>query len=263
MPDVKDVQIVVYLRRQDQYLQSLYMQAVSSGREQSFAARRERVQDRGKYLAEIDRWADAVGSDAIVIRPYQRNGVIDTIADFIGLIGAEILTNNQTLRSNPSPRRELLHFVRAFNNLHVGVDQHRLFRTLIGRDPAYARSCDLLTYEESRALLENYAEENRLLIEKYYRDESVPLVPELVPFAAPDRWSLDSEQYYRLTVDVLDVLIKLVAEGRISPDRVRGSRAGKGKRSAEDGNAGGSGQGRRLRGNERRKRKAGSVDAVE
>ena len=69
LPDVGDVKIVVYLRRQDRYLQSLYMQTVASGRAHSFAEWRENVPDRGKYLDCVDDWAEAFGDDAIVHRP--------------------------------------------------------------------------------------------------------------------------------------------------------------------------------------------------
>lgn len=246
LPDAKDVQIVVYLRRQDQYLQSLYVQAVCGGRTQSFATWRETVPDRGKYLDAIDKWADAFGSESIVIRPYERDGVTDTIEDFSGLIRAEGLTKNRFLRCNPSPRQELLQFIRAFNNLKVGVDKHKLFLALIGKDSAYTRSCDILSYEESLALMKSYAEENRLLIEKYYRDQSSPLFPELVPFESPDIWEWDSEQYFKLTTDVLDVLIKFAADGQISQDNKKAVRRAAAKLDA-GGRVNTNGNGRALR----------------
>jgi hypothetical protein len=254
LPGVKDIRIVVYLRRQDRYLQSLYMQGVGGGgRKESFAAWREKVPDRGKYLAAIDKWSDAFGSESIVIRPYDRNGVVDTIEDFNKLIGAEGLTRYDG-HGNPSPRVELLHFIRAFNQLGHRVDERELFLALVGKDAAYARSCHLLTYEESLALLENYMEENRILIEKYYRDESVPLFPDLVAFEPPDRWELESEAYFKLTMDVLDVLIAFAADGGISQSRVEAS--ANGNLSAADGNANGNSDARKPRRVERLKLRA-------
>jgi hypothetical protein len=216
LPDVGDVQIVVYLRRQDRYLQSLYMQTVASGRAHSFAEWRENVPDRGKYLDCVDDWAEAFGDDAIVIRPYERNGVVDTVADFARLIGAEGLANVGNGQRNPSARWELLQFMRALNALDLEVDEHRLFKSLLDRNAAYSRSCDLFTYEESAALLATYAEDNRILIESYYQDETAPLFPELVPFTGPVRWKPDSEEYHKFLVDILDVVIELTEDGSIA-----------------------------------------------
>jgi len=251
LPDVKDVQIVVYLRRQDRYLQSLYMQAVSSGRKHSFTAWRESVPDRGRYLDSIDDWAAAFGDDSIVVRPYERAGIVDTVADFSRLIGAENLAREH--QRNPSPRWELLHFIRALNNLKIKVDEHVLFKALIGKDPAYARSCDLLTYEESAALLRAYEEENRILSESYYFDDSVPLFPELIPYEGPERWSMESEEYHKLTVDVLDVLLDFVADGLITRKGAKGRRHE--KAAVEDGDSAGKGAERRQRRTERQKQK--------
>jgi len=222
LPDVEDLRIVVYLRRQDRYLQSLYMQTVSAGRPDDFAAWRKSVPDRGRYLDCVDDWAEAFGDEAIVIRPYERNGVADTVGDFSRLIGAEGLDVDREIHRNPSPRQELLQFIRALNTLDLDVDEHRLFKALIARNTAYGRSCDLLTYEESAALLANYAEDNRILIEEYYQDKSSPLFPELAPFEGPERWNPESEQYHALTADVLDVLIDFVAGGLVSRKKAKG-----------------------------------------
>jgi hypothetical protein len=157
---------------------------------------------------------------------------------------------------NPSSRLELLHFLRAFNHLHLSVDEHELFHALTGKVAAYARSCDLLSHEESLALLQNYAEENQILVEKYYRDESVPLFPELVAFDPPDRWGLESKEYFKLTLDVLDVLIAFAADGRISQSGVEAPQGANENLSAAEGNANGKSDARTLRRIERQKLRA-------
>ncbi|HEY3638166.1 MAG TPA: hypothetical protein VGK90_08425 [Rhizomicrobium sp.] len=272
LPRVKNVRIVVYLRRQDKYLQSLYMQTVSAGKEHSFAEWRENVGDRGNYLETVDAWAEEFGSKSIIVRPYERNGVVDTVADFNAVIGATPLQTVQHLRTNPSPRRELLHFVRALNDLKLNVDQQRLFNELIHKDTAYMRSCDLLTYEESAALLEGYKEENQLLIEKYYHDTSAPLFPELVPFGFSDRWDMDSEQYYRLTVDILDVLTDFILEGQLSKQKPPAPREDVENRPAANGRAknlgdsrmtNGKGEARNPRRDNRPNRRTNGIEAGE
>jgi hypothetical protein len=214
------VKIVAYLRRQDRYLQSLYKQAVAGGRKITFGAWREEMADKGNYLSVIERWALQFGSEAITIRPYERGGrTIDSIEDFGSFIGFDFVDPRRRGRvhGNASPRRELLHFLRAFNKLSLEVNRDELFFSLIHRDREYVRSGDLLTAAESVAMMHQYAGENRILAEKYYRGTREPLFPELDENASsPAIWSLDDRAFFDLTADVLDVVIRLAAEGKIT-----------------------------------------------
>jgi hypothetical protein len=216
VPDIEDVRLVVYLRRQDKYLQSLWKQAVTGGRKHDFTAWRERLPHRGDYFGTIERWADQFGPKSIIVRPYERNGVVNTIEDFCRILGASGLAEQANVGRNPSPRRELLHFIRAFNHLNVDVDRHQLFRALVFKDSEYVRSCDMLSHEEAAALLDSYADGNRQLIEKYYRDDSTALFPELAKAELSPAWDLTSDEFLKLTVDVLDVVVQFAASGCIS-----------------------------------------------
>jgi hypothetical protein len=216
---VGDVRIVMYLRRQDKYLPSLYKQAVTSGRKQDFKSWCEQFQFRGDYLSVVRQWAAAFGSEALVVRPYEREGkTIDVIADFLSLLGIEmdeeIAKRSGKLR-NPSPRVELLNLIRALN--HVGVDFNRdkFFWSLVRRDKAYVRSADLLTYEDSVTLMENFAQSNRILSEEFYSDADAPLFPPMKRGPPPAIWDPQDKEYFDMSVDFVEVLIRAVANGDI------------------------------------------------
>lgn len=219
LPEAGEVRIIAYLRRQDRYLQSLYKQAVAGGRKIDFAAWLGKMAHRGNYLAVIERWATQFGKEAITIRPYEREGkTIDSIEDFGSFLGLDLVDQQKKgkIRGNASPRRELLHFIRAFNKLELEVSRDELFFSLIHKDREYVRSADLLSPAESIAVMQEFAEENRMLVERYYGNDAVPLFPVLDENNAPPVfWGLDDRAFLDLTADVLDVVIRLAAQGKI------------------------------------------------
>ncbi|HTT98940.1 MAG TPA: hypothetical protein VMF58_12885 [Rhizomicrobium sp.] len=208
------VKIVAYLRRQDQFLQSLYKQTVADGRKKDFDTWLADVPHRGDYATVMNAWAVVFGADAIVARPYQRNGEnIDTIADFLSLLNIDkaiVPDVRPGTTYNPSPRRELLHFLRAFNQLNLKIDYEKFFHSVMGRDKAYKRSIDLLTYEQRRAVLDRYEQCNREITERYWKEE-IPLFPDLQDKELPTIWSQDDPEYFQLTVHFLEAVVKLIS----------------------------------------------------
>jgi hypothetical protein len=204
--------VVMYLRRQDKYLQSLYKQTVAGGgRRISFGEWREKFYFRGDYLSVVRAWAEAFGKDNLVIRPYERDGrTIDVVEDFLGFLGIEMvdeLERNKAGRNNPSPRRELMELYRAFNQLDVDVDRDKFFYNVIRRNEDYIRSADLLGAEECAALASEFAAGNATLAREFYTG-SDPLFPDMKPVAPPEIWSPESPEYFAMQVDFLDAVWK-------------------------------------------------------
>ncbi len=219
LPKSQPLRLVVYLRRQDQYLQSLWKQAVAGGRKQSFREWRKKKPTRGDYLATVEKWADLFGAGSILIRPYEKQGKINTVEDFCEILGVTGAFETENTGRNPSPRLELANLIRAFNHVPLDadrLDRHQLFRAIAAKSENYIRSYDVLTYEDAVALMKEHGEGNRILIEKYYRGAPIPLFPQLTPFEAPEIWDLESEAFFHLTRDVLAVLIEFAVNGKLS-----------------------------------------------
>lgn len=212
---VEDLRIVMYLRRQDKYLQSLYKQTVAGGRRISFQQWREKFHFRGDYLTVVKQWADAFGKDALEIRPYERGGrTVDVVQDFLSLLGIDAAAEFERKaagRNNPSPRRELMELIRAFNQLQQDVNRDKFFHAIISRNKAYIRSADLLGYEECVAVVEEFAEGNREIAREFYKG-SEPLFPEMVRFEPPVIWPPDSDEYFAMLVDVMDAVWKVARD---------------------------------------------------
>jgi len=234
-----DVRIVLYLRRQDKYLQSLYKQGVAGGRTPDFDAWLERHASRGDYLALVSQWAEHFGRDAIVLRPYERNGkTIDLVEDFMGVLGcdsAKVMPRRKPgAMRNPSPRRELMELWRAFNQTGTTVDREKLFFSIMKGKPEYARSADLLDFDGCRNLMARYADANRELIETYYRDSEVPLFPELVRGTSPDFWQPGQPEYFNMLVDVMSAVVKTVSGAPAAGEQKRQGRKKPSKKRRRD-----------------------------
>lgn len=214
-----DVRLVVYLRRQDKYLQSLYKQAVTSGRKADFATWRAQYGFRGDYFSVLRQWADAFGADSIVVRPYERDGArVDVTEDFFHVLGIDVadeLKRRKQRVHNPSPRRELLELFRALNQLGLDYKHDKLFWSVIGRSNAYIRSADILDTGQCAALMKDYDEGNRALAGQFYRDASTPLFPALAPVPPVEVWGTGSTEYFKMTVDFLDALSETALSGEM------------------------------------------------
>ena len=88
-----DLKIIVYLRRQDQYLYSYWAQKVKKRDEtrlfRQFAEEFGLAHTKLDYCAQLDLIADGVGAENLIVRPYDRsrfeNGSI--VYDFLGVVG--------------------------------------------------------------------------------------------------------------------------------------------------------------------------------
>jgi hypothetical protein len=118
-PLASDITIVVYLRRQDEFLCSTYSTDVKSG----FSGRMEvpspeQREERYNYQSLLQRWSSVFGKRNIVCRLFDRTLLKDgdVVADFLQLLGIERNDGyRQPERVNESLDINALEFLRLFN----------------------------------------------------------------------------------------------------------------------------------------------------
>lgn len=121
-PHFDTIKIVAYLRRQDDYLLSIYSTAVKSGGTFALGIPPQRsIETRYDYWPFLSRWARVFGRDAIVCRKFERetlkNG--DVVDDLLSIAGIEIDPGFERPGvANESLDAETLEFLRLFNE-HV------------------------------------------------------------------------------------------------------------------------------------------------
>jgi len=114
------IKIVVYLRRQDEFLLSTYSTSVKSGLTETFSLPKspESVSQRYDYLRLLDRWSEVFGRENIITRIYDTNKLYnnDVIQDFLKVIGLKLEAGHEIpRRKNSSLDISCGEYLRYFN----------------------------------------------------------------------------------------------------------------------------------------------------
>lgn len=170
-----EVVIIVYLRRQDEYLTSLWSQDVKEGFLKASVRTWEEWFERGAqdklidYKAKVDEYINAVGKNNVVVRRYDRTGFIggSIYADFLQAIGLEMTEDfvvveserNLGLKGNTNEIRRII------NTLpDISHKDHLFFRNvLLGFSGVSAANypSSVMSKEEKEEFLASCAESNR------------------------------------------------------------------------------------------------------
>ncbi len=115
------IKIVVYLRRQDELLESLYRQYMKGRNEVDYIfdekfIEDDEVADTLKFNNFLDVFGEIFGSENIVVRPFEKEQLIEqnVITDFLKQIG---ITDKSTLNINVSHNSQFSHEMTEFLRL--------------------------------------------------------------------------------------------------------------------------------------------------
>jgi len=119
-----EVTVIVYLRRQDEYLHGDYCtRIVHNGEDLDFEAYKARKTPNLDYRKLLERWERRFGREALVVRPYERSQLADAdiVADFAAGAGIELPEGLRgTARVNRSYPKNVID---AFRRLwRLGID---------------------------------------------------------------------------------------------------------------------------------------------
>lgn len=169
-PLADDIQVVVYLRRQDELFLSYYSQQVKArcgDRVETFGER----PDWFDFEALLDRWALVFGSESLVVRTYPPEGG-DLLSEFSGILGTQHVQLRRSERSNPA-LDHLNAALLADINRHMqsgnerqgnraGLDQ---FMQMRSHGPRVE-----IGHDQRAALLSKYAESNETVRRRFFPD---------------------------------------------------------------------------------------------
>lgn len=194
------VSVRVYLRRQDDWLNSWYNQHVKW----PFDRAKSRMGPR-RFLRRIDdvhwldfetvlgRWADALGEANVEVKVVERGGVEDVSADFLDRIGADpARLPDENARANDSLPVHVLEIAR-----HMGVydmdngERNRLneaLRKALAHHATQAKT--VFSVKDRNALLDRYEAGNAAVARRFLGRETLFLKPRPDPdephFTFPD-----------------------------------------------------------------------------
>lgn len=209
------IKIIVYFRRQDQFMESIWNQLVKSreGYVTSFEEflKENDYNDYLDYYKEMSFFADLIGDENVIVRRFDEviRSEEGIVADFMNLIGLEFTGEYEIVLDNANVGLygNEIHIMELLNQLEeVNHKEHKLFREGLVRCSPNAKEayrCSEFSEEERRAFMKPYEDGNRKIAERFIRDGK-PLFSENYS-GAPKR---DNDNPY-LTDDIVRSLASL------------------------------------------------------
>ena len=176
-----DTKIIIYLRKQDEFVESLYIQSIKEGKTHDFneflKSFRNNAFDWCKYL---NIWLRYFSKNQLLIRLYDKQFLKDNILyDFANIIKSEVLQNDkENYNVNLGYSKNALEVARKLNQ-YISKDEIQRIRTLLEKIEPRKRfdSFSLFTDEIREEYLASYKSSNielgnrflSLCSEKYFR----------------------------------------------------------------------------------------------
>jgi hypothetical protein len=170
-----DVKIIVYLRRQDLFIESLYTQMIQQGHSFSF---QEYINSLNKsffsWKSLLDSYKSFFGYENIIVRRYgkeffRKNS--DIIKDFGEIIGSDSLKKLEEMKiGNPGYSRDALEIARLCNPLLNNIEKRKLRLILQTTNPRKLfDNFSFFNNEERKTFLSNYSNSNFIVAREYFK----------------------------------------------------------------------------------------------
>lgn len=184
------VKIIVYLRRQDEYISSVWNQMVKMGTKEGVRSWPEYLAHIPKgrqldYAHKLDTIKEVLGKESIIVRCYERSQFYQgsIYDDFLNIIGLELTDEYTITRQVVNTKLSgSMHEIKRIINMMPLVDneKNKLFRHILTEcsdDPAVVQNYSMFSKEEAEEFLKVYEEGNRrVAIEYMGKDDGVLFV---------------------------------------------------------------------------------------
>lgn len=177
------IKIIVYLRRQDQVIQSFWAQKIKESSTitfEGYMAKEKYRRFRLDYAARLQEFEDIVGKEQLIVRCYEKQqyqGEQKTImSDFLNILGLELTGEykNSEKVYNISLEGVYLEVKRLFNTLpqfkskkNYMIDLLKEQQALDYQNQALERKKMYFTPEAEKEFMQKFEEENHTVAKKY------------------------------------------------------------------------------------------------
>jgi hypothetical protein len=219
--------VIVYLRRQDEFVQAMYATMIASGSTvPPFEDYLKQVTSRGRldYYALLGRWAAAFGKENLCVRVYGKNSLIDgdVVRDFCaqaGLAsspGLEYPAQNVN-RGVPLNVLEILRLMKSMQLPESWIaDARRIAEHVY---PSH-RFYDIMSPRAAKSLLDRCRAGNDRVAREFLNGASA-LFEETFDYMSDEQWSELYGQPYGFLKKTIDDLRSRVASGNGAPGEGR------------------------------------------
>ncbi len=176
------LKVIVYLRRQDQRLESLWNQRIKAGTYSQSCM--EFCEDQSgadqDYYSQLKMIADVIGKENMIVKIYDTGRFsdgYDLLEDFMAVFGFKDLSEFQIpkYQVNPSFGKDMIEITQVTNTIpYIRILDHE-FRKIKKELTQFRQSTDtvmhapsFLTYEERERILDKCAKGNRKIGQEYF-----------------------------------------------------------------------------------------------
>jgi hypothetical protein len=209
-----ETEVVVYLRRQDDFLLSSWQQWYAKVRPDFWAWLTSCVGVMGDWRTVLERWESIVGREQIRVRLYERDRLVDgdAVADF-----AQFLRLDEAIPDDPRDKLVNPSFNEAIVSLIPGsglfkdahdAEFYGFLDEMLGATCHKRPNESAVTYDQRMAILRRYEEANAWVRERYFADSDAP--PGLFKMPLRHEHRVPSEQ--ELVREQMQMLLRLVFE---------------------------------------------------
>jgi hypothetical protein len=173
-----NVNVIIYLRRQDIFVQSVYRERLKANEIREFT----QAFEQGDYPRLLDfhtilgHWQKCVGRGNVVVRVFEANQLVkgDVLDDFLRLIRADGIEGLERSgkHANPTVSRSLLEISRALNSLNIKGEKVASFKMWLSdilpeSEATVADRHKLIRPAERLDILEKFAAGNEKIARDY------------------------------------------------------------------------------------------------
>lgn len=181
------IKVIVYLRRQDESIESHWNQLVKSNAyTKSCMEYAEEFLEKQDYYSKLRKLADIIGKENVVARIYDSNGYNadnSIYKDFMSIFGIEDISNYviPEFQVNPSFGKNQVEIKRVMNRNPESFLFDDEFRQMTRKNVIFAKSTENITkapsclsYEQKKYILDMCEDSNRKIGQEYFGVESSP-----------------------------------------------------------------------------------------
>jgi len=177
-----DVKIIVYLRRQDEMVESMYTQKIHEGGTLCFSEFVSRLSPglSYNYFRMLDDWASYFGKERLIVRSYHSASQRGLLEDFGEVAGINLDTHAKFERSNPSYSDNAIQIARIANealDLSSKTKLRQALQKTMAKSKDNAHSLFLL--EQRKEFLSAYEESNQNVADHFFGQNIENLFPKL------------------------------------------------------------------------------------
>jgi hypothetical protein len=169
-PVVSSTKVVIYIRRQDFHIESVYNQCIKTALAVESFDEFSKKSGGINHFKYLDMLSEVFGKPNIIVRPFERNQLFheDIVSDFVNLLGIEI-DFAIPKSTNESISVEKCEIMRLFNRNFDTYEKRKAFNVFLRSTPIKFDEAkySLLSNEMRKAVLEKHRESNSAVAKSY------------------------------------------------------------------------------------------------